>query len=451
MSSRSAIFLCSCVVVPAVSFSEPAIVVGQDAGVAVNSATIVSSDNEPEFTKLSLASFDQVWQSVLDRAWNEDFDEEKWQAARAELRPKIEKASSLNEVREILGELLNGLKLSHYSIVPAEVYGHFEGGPGATSNKFESGISVRIVDKKAIVSKVWESGDAYDQGVRPGWQLVSLQEKPTVDFVAGLNESLADGSAYRAETLAALMIEAQLQGATADQVPVTFKDMAGEVHELQIKLHPARGEKISYGHVPTLYVSSEAKQVDDGIGYVSFTYFFAPLQVMGALDRAIDFSERGLIIDLRGNIGGLAPMTMGLGNKLVSEKKKYKLGVQRMRQNEINYVLTPSHRPFTGKVAVLVDECSVSSSEILAGGLQSIGRARIFGTRSAGAALPAIFHKLPNGDRFQFAIADFVDANGNQIEGNGVIPDVEVPLSVAALAAGKDPALDAAVAWIKSN
>jgi carboxyl-terminal processing protease len=57
---------------------------------------------------------------------------------------------------------------------------------------------------------------------------------------------------------------------------------------------------------------------------------------------------------------------------------------------------------------------------------------------------------LPNGDGFQYAIANYVSEGGKPLEGLGVTPDIETPLSREALLGGHDQALDAAVAWIKA-
>ena len=66
---------------------------------------------------------------------------------------------------------------------------------------------------------------------------------------------------------------------------------------------------------------------------------------------------------------------------------------------------------------------SGSASECFAGGMQSIGRVRVFGQRTMGQALPALFDKLPNGDVLIHAYGDFVTADGTRLEGRGVIPD----------------------------
>ena len=83
--------------------------------------------------------------------------------------------------------------------------------------------------------------------------------------------------------------------------------------------------------------------------------------------------------------------------------------------------------------------------------MKDLGRARIFGTRTAGAALPSVFERLPNGDGFQYAIASYISEGGKPLEGIGVIPDVEVPLSRDALLQGRDPVVEAALDWIRKK
>ena len=99
-------------------------------------------------------------------------------------------------------------------------------------------------------------------------------------------------------------------------------------------------------------------------------------------------------------------------------------------------------------MAILVDAGSYSASEIFSGGMQAIGRARIFGTQTAGGALPAVLERLPGGDVLQYAIGDFVTATGQRIEGRGVVPDRVVEPAREDLLAGRDPILDAALDWI---
>jgi carboxyl-terminal processing protease len=105
-------------------------------------------------------------------------------------------------------------------------------------------------------------------------------------------------------------------------------------------------------------------------------------------------------------------------------------------------------RPFAGPVAILTDALSISTSEIFAGGMQKIGRAKVFGETTAGQALPALTRPLPGGDVMIHAYADFIGPGGFRMEGGGVPPDVHAPPTREALLAGRDPALEAALRWI---
>jgi carboxyl-terminal processing protease len=199
-------------------------------------------------------------------------------------------------------------------------------------------------------------------------------------------------------------------------------------------------------------VDTERRLLPGTIGYMSLSIWLDPARVFKFWQASMaEFaSADGIIIDLRGNPGGLGAMSMGIGGFYVADRN-VKLGKMIMRTGEMRFVLNPQPRPYAGPVAILVDELSMSTSEIFAGGMRDIGRAKIFGTKTPGAALPSAIEKLPNGDGFQYAYANYLSASGIALEGNGVTPDESTPLTRAALLAGKDPALDAAVEWIASK
>ncbi len=114
-------------------------------------------------------------------------------------------------------------------------------------------------------------------------------------------------------------------------------------------------------------------------------------------------------------------------------------------------MINPRFPAYRGRVAILVDGSSASTSEIFAGGMQDLKRARIFGTHTAGAALPSFIEKLPNGDGFQCAEANYISEGGKVLEGVGVTPDVEAPPTRELLLAGRDAALESALNWIHNQ
>jgi len=239
---------------------------------------------------------------------------------------------------------------------------------------------------------------------------------------------------------------------------VTFLDAAGTPIRKSIDRHAERGAPVTVGSLPTMFVrvSSSLKPTPGGgrAGVIAFNVWMTAVdaQFQKAMDeyRGAD----GIVIDLRGNPGGLAAMIMGLAGHFVNERAT--LGVMNTRQGEMRFPANPRLvnaagervEPFSGPVAILVDGMTGSASECFSGGLQSIGRARIFGQTTMGQALPALFDRLPNGDVLIHAWGDFVTGTGVRIEGRGVVPDEPVALTREALLAGRDATLEGALAWI---
>jgi carboxyl-terminal processing protease len=180
--------------------------------------------------------------------------------------------------------------------------------------------------------------------------------------------------------------------------------------------------------------------------------FLDPARLMNLFAEAVQSCIKcdGFVIDLRGNPGGIGVMAMGMAGWFI-DKPGQLLGTLYMRESTLKFIVNPRVNTFAGPVAILVDGASASTSEIMAGGMKDLGRAHIFGTRTAAAALPSVLEMLPNGDGFQYAIANYISEGGKPLEGLGVTPDVEAPVTRKALLEGKDPALDAAIAWIKER
>jgi carboxyl-terminal processing protease len=107
--------------------------------------------------------------------------------------------------------------------------------------------------------------------------------------------------------------------------------------------------------------------------------------------------------------------------------------------------------PFKKPVVVLIDERSMSCSELFAGSMQAAGRAVIVGERSPGYLLGANWIRLLNGGYFMHTILQPLPSNGKIIENHGVTPDIEVRLDREALQDGRDTQLEAAEKYIIEN
>lgn len=395
--------------------------------------------------EIHLESFDMVWQTIKDTHWDPSKVGAEWDAARDELRPKVEHAESISEVRAAMQELLERLGQSHFGIIPADSYELIDaqGGDGTT------GMTIRQAGDGILVAGV-ESGSPADlAGVRPGWEVSRIRNRTADEIIERLQKS-AHGP-VRLDTMIGLTGERLASGAPGTPLPLSLIDFDNDLHELEMMLEKPTGRMAKLGHLPPILVRHRTQSFDDGIGYFWFNAFLDPVTIMPAFRQTVQDPKhaRGMIVDLRGNMGGIAGMTMGMASLFAKESKP--LGVMTMRGTEIKFQLVARPNFYSAPVAILVDECSISSAEIFAGGMQDLGLGRVFGRRTAGLALPSVVTRLPNGDGFQYAMADYHSASGRSLEGNGVVPDVEIELSKSLLQQDTDPVLNAALEWLRSN
>lgn len=397
-----------------------------------------------------LKSSEIVWNTIIETWWKSEEELVAWEKQKQSFTSRVSSAKSREEVRKLQRELIDKLKASHYGIIPGELYkklGVKEDGKIDTSKLGSVGLKYRLVDDQAVVYHVVEGSAADQAGVKPGWLLKSVKDQDVPELIAELKEALT-GKRFSVASMVGLRLSNMSDDTLGDKLKLVLLDEKNESHHLDLEMLEPTGKWIRFGNLPPLLLDIENKTLEDGTQYFSFNAFFDPVTLMGQFDKALEEARKSdkLVIDLRGNHGGIGGITMGMGRHLVQEEKY--LGKMLFPTNEIKFALSPAADPFSGKVAVLIDECSFSSAEILAGGLQAIGRARVFGSRTGGLALPSIVKKLPNGDFFQYAICDYVSFDGSRIEGNGVAPDEEIPLTQKDLLDGRDRALETATAWM---
>jgi carboxyl-terminal processing protease len=401
----------------------------------------------PKQRQLNIDSFEYVWTAIRDKHWETKPGGLDWQAIHDEFRPAIEKADSMDAARAVLSKMLERLHQTHFGIVPAELYNDVNGSSAKGENT--TGIDVRVVGSQALVTSVDSGSSAAREGVRTGWQIVKIGSVDMDPVIAKINE--AQKKSTLRDLIARRSVMSRLEGKPGESTAVEFIDGADRRVSKTLVHGKPRGTLTKFGYLYPEHVWIDSSRVGGGnIGYVSFNMFLDPTHVMNLFGEAVQSCMKcdGFVIDLRGNPGGIGAMAMGMAGWFIDQSNQ-RLGTLYMRDTTLKFVINPRLNTFSGPLAILVDGASASTSEILAGGLKDLKRARIFGSRTAAAALPSVFEMLPNGDGFQYAIANYLSEGGKPLEGLGVTPDVETPLTREALLAGKDPALDAAIAWIK--
>jgi len=406
----------------------------------------------PDQRQANIESFEQVWTTVRDKHWDPKINGVDWQAVHDELRPKVERAATIEEARAIMSDMLHRLKQTHFGIVPAEAYKELADLKSGKADPTDGdpGIELRIIDGHALVTSVAPDSPAAAQGVKTGWELLSVDGKEIAPSLSKIKDALGESTLI--DVMEERSVASRLEGDVGKTVPVKFRDGRDRTVELKLKRSATRGALAMLGNLPPMHFWVQSSKVQPDIGYVRFNLFFEPDTLIGAFREAVKTCRdcRGFVIDLRGNPGGIGGLALGVAGWFIDQKGQ-RLGTMYTRTASIKFALFPQLEPFLGPLAVLVDGCSASTSEVFAGGMKDLKRARIFGTRTAGAALPSMFTKLPNGDGFQYAVANYISEGGQPLEGIGVTPDQEVKLTRHQLLEGQDPVLDAAVSWIRTQ
>ena len=404
----------------------------------------------PEQRRLNLDSFEYVWKTVRDKHWQAKPGGLDWQAVHDELRPAIEKADTMDSARAVMNDMLGRLHQTHFGIIASDLYSDINGarGKGVESS---TGIDVRVVGNQVLVTSVDAGSSAALGGVRPGWQILKIGDLPLDMVIEKLDETYAKSTLRDLVSRRAVLT--RLDEDSGKPVEIEFLDGRDQRVRKTLQHGRPKGTLAQFGYLYPAHVWLESSKVGGGnIGYVSFNMFLDPARLMNLFAETVQSCVKcdGFVIDLRGNPGGIGVMAMGMAGWFI-DKPDQLLGTLYMRDTTLKFVFNPRVNTFAGPVAILVDGASASTSEILAGGMKDLGRARIFGTHTAAAALPSVFEMLPNGDGFQYAIANYISEGGKPLEGLGVTPDVETPVTRKALLDGRDPPLDAAIAWIKGR
>ncbi len=408
---------------------------------------------------LELATFDAAWEIIRDTHFDPTFNGVDWDQVRADLRPGAAETSSPEELRPILLEMVGRLAQSHFSVIPqavVDVETETAGGESSGPTTGDIGLSLRVLGEKLVVTEVDDSGPAAAAGVKAGWLLETVNGKKVSDWL----KLVRDNEDWRnTELRFTIMGIGSLTGSPGSTVTCVFMDGTDAVRELEITRRAEPGKPVKLGNLPPFQTWFDSRQIDSEeygitVGVLNFNFWMVPLaaQIDDAVDRFR--GDHGIVFDLRGNLGGVGGMVMGVAGHILDEKVS--LGTFSTRTQTLTFNTNPRRvnrkgervRPFAGPVAILVDGLSASTTEMFAAGLQEIGRARVFGSITAGAVLPAYMDRLPNGDVLYHAIADYRTPAGVMVEGRGVEPDEPVPLDRAGLLEGRDQVMEAALDWI---
>lgn len=166
---------------------------------------------------------------------------------------------------------------------------------------------------------------------------------------------------------------------------------------------------------------------DDGVAYLRILEFSQ--NTLSAVNDALtDLSSQGmksLIMDLRDNPGGDVDVTLSIADMFIGGKKLLSVSYKDSSRNVVyksseGTIVDPSV-----KVAILINEGTASSAEILSSTMRDNGRAVLVGATSYGKGVMQQISSFGDGYT-SITVASFVPPSGDEIQGQGVSPDIEV-------------------------
>lgn len=389
-----------------------------------------------------LRAFDFVWNTIDKRYHDPSFNGVDWNAVGERYRPLALAAPTDDAFWDVLDRMTGELRDSHTRVESprdVELREHHEA--------ITLGFTMLPVGDKLAVATVDPNGDAWWAGVRPGMVVAAIDAKPAAQAYAQLLAQSRQASTARARFFAAM--RRLVMGREGSKVSFTFQRADGERFDATLaRRRIQRPLRETHRVLPS------------GFGYVRFSEWSVGLtfRALAALDQLHD--APGLIIDLRGNPGGSVYMVNAMLERFFAQRTA--LGTATTRNGKpvsmlfgtveiikLERDVDGSPNAYRAPVAILVDGGSASGSELFAGTMQAVGRAKVVGQPSCGCLLGFLgYAAVPGGAELAYSEVGFVLANGRHVEGEGVIPDVTVPLTLADLRLYRDRTLEEAEALL---
>lgn len=261
------------------------------------------------------------------------------------------------------------------------------------------GMQVAERDGSVVVTALFEDGPADRASVRPGDRITSVDGVPT----AGKDLTEVVGT---------------IRGPEGTTVAVGLR--TGSAPERVLTLERERIE------VPA--VASRIEDVDGTkVGYLRLAQFTrgSADALRGAVRRQRDKGAEALVLDLRGDPGGLVNEAVGVAGVFLPRAAEVVVteGLHSPRR-----VYRTDTEPAAGELplTVLVDRGSASASEIVAGALRDADRAELVGERTFGKALVQSTVLLRDGGALKLTTARYLTPSGFDLATRGLPPDVRV-------------------------
>jgi carboxyl-terminal processing protease len=308
-------------------------------------------------------------------------------------RAKLDEAAIEGMVEQVKKRYRD--KFSHY--FTAEQLEEFN---AATSGRFSGvGLTVTEVPRGLRVASVFPDTPAERSGLEAGDVIVAVDGKS----IEGLSSEVSAARIKGPEGTEVTLRVVPADGSKPRDVTVERADVRVPAAEGTIRRDPD-GDKVAYVQFATFSEGAHGELRDE-------------------IERLYRLGAEGLVLDLRGNGGGLLNEAVLSASVFLEDGNV--VSTRSRTQGDRDYpaagdAIDP--RP----TVVLVNRDSASAAEILAAALQQNDLAEVVGTRTYGKGTFQELLDLPDGGALDLTIGEYLTADGTSILGEGVKPDVRV-------------------------
>jgi carboxyl-terminal processing protease len=267
--------------------------------------------------------------------------------------------------------------------------------------KFE-GIGVTIAPEKAglRIGKVFPKSPALESGLRPGDLIVAVNGKSIVGEPSDVST-------------------AKIRGTAGSSVMLGYRRGAGK----QIKTVKVERRQIDLPLVESKTVTRNGHK----IAVIRLNQFSngAHGELRAAVDKALKGGADGIVLDLRGNPGGV--LTEGQLVASIFVNKGLIVSTKGRTQPEQKLDATGGAIPANVPMVVLVDQNTASAAEIVTGALRDYNRATVVGHKTFGKGVYQQVVALPNGGELKLTVGSYYLPKGENLAGDGIEAQVRAP------------------------
>jgi carboxyl-terminal processing protease len=279
-----------------------------------------------------------------------------------------------------------------------------------TRSRF-NGLGIEVSSKNGVLTVVtpMEDTPAAKAGILAGDQILKINGTPTEKLELQQAVNLLRGKPGQKATLTIL------------------RPSSKEVKDYVLERAEVKVQSVKNAHLVDKELTGGFK-----VGYVRVIQFNEPTaeELAKALDELQKQGMQALILDLRNNPGGLLNSAVDVCAQFLPPDTTVVSTQGRAASQEREYT-TPStakERPHF-PLAVLVNEGSASGAEIVSGALKDLKRAILVGETTFGKGSVQNVLQLPDGSALRFTTAKYYTPGKQVIHGNGVTPNIPVPMT----------------------